>query len=47
MRHNPFAGRNRKIIPVLPGLIFLGVFAAAQDIDLGPLTGRRDGYMIF
>ncbi len=29
MRHNSFAGQDRKIIPVLLGFVVLSVFAAA------------------
>lgn len=47
MRHNSFPGQDRKIIPVLLGLVLLSVFAAAEDIDSGALTGPRVGYMIF
>ncbi len=35
MRPNSFAGRDRKLIPVLLGLVLFGVFAVAQDIDSG------------
>ena len=47
MRHNSFAGRDRKMIPVLLGFVLLSVFGIVQDIDSGALTGPRDGYMIF
>jgi nicotinate dehydrogenase subunit A len=35
------------MIPVLFGSVVLSIFASAQDIDSGALTGPRDGYMIF
>jgi len=47
MRRNPFTGQNRKIIPVLLGFVLLSVFAVAQDIGSGSLTGPIGGYMIF
>jgi hypothetical protein len=47
MRRNPFTGQNRKIIPVLLGLVLLSLFAIAQDVDSGSLTGPLVGYMIF
>jgi hypothetical protein len=46
MRRDSFAGRDRKIVPVLLGFVLLGVFAVAQDIGSRSLTGPLVGYMI-
>jgi hypothetical protein len=35
MRHESFAGRNRKITPVLLGFVLLTVFAIMQDTASG------------
>ena len=47
IRSQFFAGQERKMIPLLLGLVLLSVFAIVQDIDSGALTSPLVGYMIF